>query len=149
MARRSAIFSVTMARKPSSWMVISGVMATSATTPKASRSTASAPCILTQAPMAKGRIKPEVMGPLATPPESKAMAVYTGGTKSKVATYDNIFSFEMDKDYTFTFSNGATYKTSIMSYVKNLLANNPDNENIVNIVSAMYWYNQAANKVFS
>ena len=73
---------------------------------------------------------------------------YTGGTKSKVATYDNIFSFEMDKDYTFTFSNGATYKTSIMSYVKNLLANNPDNENIVNIVSAMYWYNQAANAVF-
>ena len=29
----------------------------------------------TQAPRAKGRIKPEVMGPLATPPESKAMAV--------------------------------------------------------------------------
>jgi len=28
-----------------------------------------------QAPMAKGRIKPEVIGPLATPPESNAMAV--------------------------------------------------------------------------
>ena len=51
-----------------------------ATTPKPSRSTASGPCNDTQVPMAKGRMKPEVIGPEATPPESKAMAVYTGGT---------------------------------------------------------------------
>ena len=63
-------------------MVISGAIATSATTPKASRKTASAPCSAAHTPMAKGRIKPEVIGPLATPPESKAIAVYTGGTNS-------------------------------------------------------------------
>ena len=80
MALRSLIFSATMPRKPSSWMVIRGAMATSATTPKASRSTASAPWTPTHTPIARGRMKPEVMGPLATPPESKAMAVYTGGT---------------------------------------------------------------------
>ena len=47
---------------------------------KASAITAASPCSATQAPIAKGRMKPEVIGPLATPPESKAMAVYTGGT---------------------------------------------------------------------
>ena len=40
MARRSFTLSEMIARKPSSWMVIRGVMATTATTPKASRSTA-------------------------------------------------------------------------------------------------------------
>ena len=34
------------------------------------------------------QVKPEVMGPLATPPESKAMAVYTGGTnRLSASTY--------------------------------------------------------------
>jgi hypothetical protein len=33
--------------------------------------------------MEKGRIKVEVKGPLATPPESKAMAVYILGTKKE------------------------------------------------------------------
>ena len=37
------------------------------------------------APIAKGSIKVAVMGPEATPPESKAMAVKIGGT-TKVST---------------------------------------------------------------
>ena len=36
--------------------------------------------------MANGRMKQLVIGPLATPPESKAMAVYTGGTNSDSAS---------------------------------------------------------------
>ena len=59
-------------------MVIRGVMATMATMPKASVSTS--PPRALQAPMAKGSRKVAVMGPLATPPESKAMAVKIFGT---------------------------------------------------------------------
>ena len=61
-----------------SWMVMSGVMATKATTPKASNKME--PPRASQAPMAKGSRKAAVMGPLATPPESKAMPVNMGGT---------------------------------------------------------------------
>ena len=59
-------------------MVIRGVMATMATTPKASvkMSRPRAP----QAPMVRGSRKVAVMGPEATPPESKAMAVNILGT---------------------------------------------------------------------
>ena len=53
-------------------------MATMATMPKASVSTL--PPSASQAPMAKGSRKVAVMGPEATPPESKAMAVKTLGT---------------------------------------------------------------------
>ncbi len=60
-------------------MVIRGVMATMATTPKAS--VMILPPTALQAPMAKGRRKVAVMGPEATPPESKAMAVNIFGTK--------------------------------------------------------------------
>ena len=60
-------------------MVISGVIATIATTPKASvrmsRPRAS------HAPMVRGSRKVAVMGPEATPPESKAMAVKIRGTQ--------------------------------------------------------------------
>ena len=59
-------------------MVTKGVMATMATMPKASVSTS--PPRALQAPMAKGSRKVAVMGPLATPPESKAMAVKILGT---------------------------------------------------------------------
>lgn len=41
----------------------------------------SSPCITQQAPMAKGSMKVVVSGPEATPPLSKAIAVYTLGTK--------------------------------------------------------------------
>ena len=51
-------------------MVISGVIATMATMPKASDKIF--PPRATQVPMAKGRIKVEVKGPEATPPDSKA-----------------------------------------------------------------------------
>ena len=59
-------------------MAIKGVMATMATTPKASVTIV--PPTLTQAPMAKGRRKVAVIGPEATPPESKAMDVKISGT---------------------------------------------------------------------
>ena len=53
-------------------------MATMATTPNASVTTL--PPSISQAPMAKGSRKVAVMGPEATPPESKAMAVKIFGT---------------------------------------------------------------------
>ena len=59
-------------------MVIKGVIATMATTPNASF-TMSPPTAM-QAPWARGRRKVAVMGPEATPPESKAMAVKIFGT---------------------------------------------------------------------
>ena len=62
-------------------MVMSGVIATMDTTPNAKSSTADSPCRVQQAPITSGRMKLEVSGPLATPPESKAMAVYSRGTK--------------------------------------------------------------------
>ena len=60
-------------------MVIKGVMATIATIPKASAIIF--PPTALQAPMAKESKKVAVMGPEATPPESKAMAVKILGTK--------------------------------------------------------------------
>ena len=64
-------------------MVISGVIATIATMPNASVIILdlSPPFNAAQAPIAKGKMKLEVSGPLATPPESKAIAVYSFGTK--------------------------------------------------------------------
>ena len=61
-------------------------MATIATTPKASAT--KLPPTATQAPCANGSKKVAVMGPLATPPESKAIAVNIFGTKkdSPIAT---------------------------------------------------------------
>ena len=59
-------------------MAISGVMATMVTTPNASVTTL--PPTVMHAPMAKGSKNVAVIGPEATPPESKAMAVKTGGT---------------------------------------------------------------------
>ena len=61
-----------------SWMIMRGVMATMATMPKAS--VRILPPRASQAPMHSGRRKVAVMGPEATPPESKAMEVKTGGT---------------------------------------------------------------------
>ena len=54
-------------------------MDTIATMPKASVTTL--PPTAPQAPMAKGSRNVEVMGPLATPPESKAMPTNTTGTR--------------------------------------------------------------------
>ena len=62
-------------------MVTKGVMATMATMPKAS--VIMLPPRAEQAPMAKGSRKVAVMGPLATPPESKAMPVKMAGTKKE------------------------------------------------------------------
>ena len=60
-------------------MVMSGVMATMATMPKAS--VRILPPTASHAPMAKGSRNVAVMGPEATPPESKAMAVKILGTR--------------------------------------------------------------------
>ena len=74
---------------------------------------------------------------------------FSGSTTRKMVVKDNIASDRLDEVYTFNFANGATYKTSVMSFVKNLLQALPDNEAYVNLGSAMYWYNQSANKVFA
>ncbi len=63
---------------------MSGIMATSETSPKASVMTF--PPTASHAPMAKGSMKVAVIGPEATPPESKAMAVKMGGTKKLMAS---------------------------------------------------------------
>ena len=60
---------------------MSGVMATMATTPKASVTIL--PPTAEHAPIAKGSRKVVVMGPEATPPESNAMAVKSFGTKNE------------------------------------------------------------------
>ena len=79
--RRIEIFSFnrleTTALKPSVCMVISGVMATIATNPNASvRMEAElSPFVAKQSPITKGKINVDVKGPLATPPESNAIAV--------------------------------------------------------------------------
>ena len=83
--RRIAAFSrlrtVITDLKPRVWIVISGVIATIDTTPKAKSRTADSLCSEQQAPITSGRMKLDVSGPLATPPESNAIAVYSRGTK--------------------------------------------------------------------
>ena len=61
-------------------MVISGVMATIATIPNAS--VIIFPPTASHAPIANGSKNVAVIGPDATPPESKAIAVYILGTKN-------------------------------------------------------------------
>ena len=63
---------------PVATMAINGAKATRATIPKASVTTL--PPRAVQAPMANGSRNVDVMGPLATPPESKAMPTKIGGT---------------------------------------------------------------------
>ena len=60
-------------------MVMSGVIATIATTPNAPDTTS--PPTPVHTPMDIGNRKVAVIGPEATPPESNAMAVKIGGTK--------------------------------------------------------------------
>ena len=72
-----------------------------------------------------------------------------GSGTTKMGVKDNIASDRLDEVYTFNFANGATYKTSVMSYVKGLLESRSGEQNVVNICSAMYWYNHSANKVFA
>ena len=62
-------------------MVINGVIATIATTPNASLTIRSGPPIASQAPIANGSRKVAVIGPDATPPESKAIEVKIFGVK--------------------------------------------------------------------
>ena len=69
---------------PITCTVISGIIATRATRPKASVMTF--PPTASHAPMAKGSMKVAVSGPEATPPESNAMAVKVRGTKKLSAS---------------------------------------------------------------
>ena len=66
----------------------------------------------------------------------------------RVITLADIPASKLDKTYIFKFSNGAQYKQSVMNYVKGLLQANSSNSKYVNLVSSIYWYNQAANDVF-
>ena len=70
------------------------------------------------------------------------------GGANRAAYLENIAAAYYDTVYTFNFSNGATYKHNVMNYVKGVLANANGNQNVINLVSAMYWYNQAANDFF-
>src|SRR5699024_7374807 len=83
--------------RPRIWIVISGVMATIATTPNASVTIS--PPMLTQAPMANGSRNVAVIGPEATPPESNAIAVKIFGTKKeriRAAAYTDIRNQKID-----------------------------------------------------
>ena len=62
-------------------MEMSGIIATIATSPNASRSTLPPSAVL--APMTNWSMNVAVIGPEATPPESKAIAVYISGTKKE------------------------------------------------------------------
>lgn len=66
-------FALILEASPMTWIVISGVIATIATTPKAS--VTMFPPRAEQAPCAIGSRNAAVIGPDATPPESKAIAV--------------------------------------------------------------------------
>ena len=75
MAIRERSFDEITALKPRICIVIKGVIATMATTPYAKLYILPSPCTVPQAPIKRGKIKLEVSGPLATPPESKAIPV--------------------------------------------------------------------------
>ena len=79
--------------------------------------------------------------------DGKTLPSSSDSTK-KVFTLKSIAASYLDTVYTFKFSNGAQYKQSIMNFCKTWLASNSSNEQVVNLVSAIYWYNQAANDYF-
>jgi hypothetical protein len=66
-----------------------------------------------------------------------------------VVLIDNIVSSELDHIYTISISDGKNTKTftySALTYVRNEL--NSDDQNLVQLVCALYYYNQAANAYF-
>lgn len=79
--------------------------------------------------------------------DGKTLPSSSDSTK-KVFTLKSIAASYLDTVYTFKFSNGAQYKQSIMNLCKTTLQSNSNNEQVVNLVSAIYWYNQAANDYF-
>ena len=66
----------------------------------------------------------------------------------RTITLSGIPASQLDTTYYFKFSNGAQYKQSVMNYLKSYLDSHSTNSNIVNLVSSIYWYNQAANNFF-
>lgn len=60
----------------------------------------------------------------------------------------NIPAAHIDTAYSFNFSNGVQYKQSVMNYFKGILQDFSSNTKYINLVSAIYWYNQAANDFF-
>ena len=83
---------------------------------------------------------------------ASAKATYNGSnlpftsvnSTRKYLNITNISSADFDTVQEIKFSNGASYKTSILAQLKNKLTNNADD----NLAKAMYWYNQAANAYF-
>ena len=73
---------------------------------------------------------------------------FIGTGKTRYAILDNVASDQLDTVYTFNFSNGTNYKTSVMSYIKTALAATTDAD-MINLYSSLYWYNQAAKAVFA
>lgn len=80
--------------------------------------------------------------------DSETITFSGRGTSLYTAIKDNIASNRLDEVYSFTFANGATFKSSVMSFVKDLLTKYSTQKKYVDVCSAMYWYNQSANKVF-
>jgi len=73
---------------------------------------------------------------------------YLASGSTRAAVLENIPAAYYDTVYTFNFSNGATYKQSVMNYVKGVISAQSGNEVVENLVSSIYWYNQAANDFF-
>jgi hypothetical protein len=84
----TAVFvSLCLKINPNIWMAMRGVIAIIAMTPKAS--VMGLPPAVDEAPNVNDRMKVEDIGPEATPPESKAMAVKRGGLQ-KVSAKANV-----------------------------------------------------------
>jgi hypothetical protein len=69
---------------PNNWIAIIGVIATIAIIPNPSTNTL-APSIASATPPAYAKMKVAVIGPEATPPESKPMPTNNFGTKKDIA----------------------------------------------------------------
>lgn len=87
-----------------------------------------------------------VAGPTGTVTASFSKANASGTTYQLIIP--NIGSAYLDAVYTVSFSNGTTYKTSVLNGVKTKLADSSTTEADKNLFTALYWYNQAANEHF-
>ena len=80
---------------------------------------------------------------------ANAPIVFTNASGSiREIDLTNISSADFDTIQTVTFSNGKTYKTSVLAQIKKKLTDNEPGSAAYNLATAMYWYNQAANAYF-
>lgn len=87
-----------------------------------------------------------VAGPTGTATASFSKGNAAGTTYQLIIP--NIGSAYLDAVYTVSFTNGTTYKTTVLNGVKTKLADTTITEADRNLFSALYWYNQAANEHF-